>query len=89
VERGQDFLIAAHQAGNDRHPNWYLNLVSNPNVTVELFWKRQPYRAEPIKDQAENQELLEQFPFGIAEAFQEYMTRSIRIIRLRPTMVAD
>ena len=88
VEQGNDFIIAAHHVGHDRHPHWYLNILANPDVTGEVFWKRRTFHAEPIKDQAEYKELLELFPFGNVTAFQEHTNRNIPIIRLKPTIVA-
>jgi deazaflavin-dependent oxidoreductase (nitroreductase family) len=84
IKQGQEIIISAHQAGHDRHPAWYLNLIASPRVTVELFWRRRPYQAEPVTDEAERKALLAQFPLGLVEAFQEYTTRSIPVIRLRP-----
>jgi deazaflavin-dependent oxidoreductase (nitroreductase family) len=87
-KEGQDLIISAHQAGHDRHPAWYLNLVANPDVTVELFWRRRPYRAEIVTDEAERKASLAQFPLGLVEAFQESTTRSIPVIRLRPVLAS-
>ena len=33
---GDRVLVIASNAGAVRHPDWYRNLVANPNVTVEL-----------------------------------------------------
>lgn len=33
---GDDVVIIASKAGAPSHPNWYHNLVANPNVTVEV-----------------------------------------------------
>lgn len=33
---GDRVLVIASNAGAVRHPDWYVNLVANPNVTVEL-----------------------------------------------------
>ena len=30
------YLIVASQGGAKKHPNWYLNLVANPEVTVQV-----------------------------------------------------
>jgi deazaflavin-dependent oxidoreductase (nitroreductase family) len=36
VSDGDRVLVIASNAGAARHPAWYLNLVANPAVTVEL-----------------------------------------------------
>jgi deazaflavin-dependent oxidoreductase (nitroreductase family) len=88
IHKGQDYIISAHQAGHNRHPSWYLNLVANPNVSVELYWRSREYYAEEIMDVGERDTLLAQFPFGLVEAFQEHTVRTIPVIRLRrPTIV--
>lgn len=33
---GDRYIVAASNAGADRHPAWYLNLVDNPSVTVQV-----------------------------------------------------
>ncbi|WP_030491699.1 nitroreductase family deazaflavin-dependent oxidoreductase [Micromonospora chokoriensis] len=33
---GERYVLAASNAGADRHPAWYLNLVVDPNVTVQI-----------------------------------------------------
>ena len=83
LKQGQDLIIAAHKGGDDRHPNWYLNLLTNPSVTVEVFWRRRTYHAEPIKDEGESKALIAQFPFGMAETLQEFTTRAFPVIRLQ------
>jgi deazaflavin-dependent oxidoreductase (nitroreductase family) len=36
VQRGDDLVLVASKGGNDEHPAWYLNLVANPEVTIEM-----------------------------------------------------
>ena len=33
---GDRYIVVASNAGADRHPAWYLNLVDSPNVTVQI-----------------------------------------------------
>jgi deazaflavin-dependent oxidoreductase (nitroreductase family) len=33
---GDRYVLAASNAGADRHPAWYLNLVADPRVTVQV-----------------------------------------------------
>ena len=87
IRDGQDHIIAAHGGGYDKHPAWYHNLVANPGVVVELFWRRRECQGEEVVDVAEKKAYLSQFPLGMAEAFQEHTDRSVPVIRLRPKSV--
>jgi len=82
ISQGQNYIISAHQAGSDKHPYWFLNLMADPQVTIELFWKKRVCLATEISDEAEKKELLGHFPVGFVEAFQEYTPRSFPVIRL-------
>jgi deazaflavin-dependent oxidoreductase (nitroreductase family) len=42
-EDGDDLVVAGSAGGQARHPQWYLNLVSNPELTVE--YRGEIYRA--------------------------------------------
>lgn len=42
-EDGDDLVVAGSAGGQPRHPQWYLNLVSNPELTVEYLGET--YRA--------------------------------------------
>lgn len=39
-EDGNDAVVVASAGGSDKHPAWYLNLVANPEVTLELGGKK-------------------------------------------------
>ncbi|GIJ26712.1 cation-binding protein [Micromonospora qiuiae] len=45
---GQRILVIASAAGADRHPQWYRNLVADPQVTVEDGTFTYPARAEVL-----------------------------------------
>ena len=38
---GATFVIVASNSGQDRHPGWYHNLLSNPHVHIQLGRHRQ------------------------------------------------
>lgn len=40
VEDGNDYLLAASNAGNDFFPSWWLNLKANPTAEVQVGRKR-------------------------------------------------
>jgi deazaflavin-dependent oxidoreductase (nitroreductase family) len=33
---GDRYIVTAGNAGSDRHPAWYHNLIANPEVTIEV-----------------------------------------------------
>ena len=33
---GENYLLVASNGGSKNHPNWYLNLVENPNVELQV-----------------------------------------------------
>jgi deazaflavin-dependent oxidoreductase (nitroreductase family) len=45
---GDRLLVIASNVGAPRHPEWYLNLVADPRVTVEMGEERYPAVARSI-----------------------------------------
>jgi len=43
--RGDDVVVVASYGGDDRHPQWYLNLVAEPEATLEIGGEARPVRA--------------------------------------------
>src|SRR5690349_216124 len=41
------YVITASNAGNERNPSWFLNLKSNPQVTIRIKDKEMTALAEP------------------------------------------
>jgi deazaflavin-dependent oxidoreductase (nitroreductase family) len=44
---GDRYLVVASNGGSPRHPLWYLNLVANPEVDVQVGAEQLPARARP------------------------------------------
>jgi len=40
ARRDEDFIVVASNGGSQRHPAWYLNITSEPNVHVQVGRKR-------------------------------------------------
>jgi deazaflavin-dependent oxidoreductase (nitroreductase family) len=84
-EHGGCYVITASNAGFDTHPAWFLNLKSQPQVTLQIRDKRLAAIAEPANPTLRQQlwaELVERAP-GYA-AYQKRTTRAIPIVLLRP-----
>jgi deazaflavin-dependent oxidoreductase (nitroreductase family) len=78
-------VIIASKAGAPHHPHWYLNLVANPEVTVEVPGETYQARAV-VAEGAERdrlyQQQAEQMP-NFAE-YAEKTTREIPVVVLEP-----
>jgi deazaflavin-dependent oxidoreductase (nitroreductase family) len=44
---GDDYLVVASMGGAPRHPKWYMNLVDNPEVEVQVKADRFRAKARP------------------------------------------
>ena len=42
---GDDFAVFGSRGGSPTHPHWYLNLVANPETTIEVGTDAVPVRA--------------------------------------------
>ncbi len=75
---GDGYTIVASKGGWDQHPAWYLNLVAEPNVTVQVWGDRFPARART----ATPEERAEAWKTMAAEwpAYDEYQQRTEREI---------
>jgi deazaflavin-dependent oxidoreductase (nitroreductase family) len=47
---GDRLVIIASNGGSSRHPSWYLNLLANPDVTVELEGQSRQMRVRTASD---------------------------------------
>jgi len=80
LDRGNSWAIAASWAGEPKHPIWYLNLMANPDVTIQVKDRTIPVRARELEGEERDrvwQDIVAQDP-GFAE--YENRTRGIRKI---------
>ena len=79
-------VLVASAGGNDTHPAWYLNLVSNPDVTVSFQGKP----AEPMRAvTANSEERARLWPIITREhphdaGYQRKTNREIPLVLLTP-----
>jgi deazaflavin-dependent oxidoreductase (nitroreductase family) len=45
VQDGDAVVLVASYGGDDRHPQWFLNLRDNPEVEITMDGKTRPMRA--------------------------------------------
>jgi deazaflavin-dependent oxidoreductase (nitroreductase family) len=81
---GDRYIVTAGNAGSDRHPAWYYNLVANPDATVEVG--SESFGADAvIADEAERGSLYERFAaaYPVADEYQAQTVREIPVVILR------
>ena len=72
------YVIIASKAGADTHPDWYYNIVANPEVSIEVGTE-QIAGVATVTDEPERTELYEKVE-AIAPGFTDYKNKTDRII---------
>jgi deazaflavin-dependent oxidoreductase (nitroreductase family) len=83
---GDRFVIIASKAGAPNNPDWYHNLVANPDVTLEIG--TESFKAKAMVTQGEERERLFNAQAKQMNQFDEYRkktTRKIPVIVLTRT----
>jgi deazaflavin-dependent oxidoreductase (nitroreductase family) len=75
---GDNLVIFASKAGAPTHPDWYHNLVANPEVTVEVGAGTVPVRAR-VADGDERERLWSR-QIEVMPGFAEYQSKTDRTI---------
>jgi deazaflavin-dependent oxidoreductase (nitroreductase family) len=75
---GDDVVVFASKGGSDTDPDWYLNLVNEPTVTVEIGTQKYQAMASTI-DRAEQDELYAE-QAALYPGFAEYEAKTTRLI---------
>lgn len=75
---GDDYVLVASQGGRPTHPDWYLNLVANPEVRAQV--KGDVFRARARTAEGEERERLWRMMNGIWRHYDEYQARTERVI---------
>jgi len=78
---GERIVVIAADAGADKHPDWYYNLLAHPDVTVEMGEERFPARAI-IADATERDRLIASNVVPYFPAQQEKTSREIPFVFL-------
>ena len=82
---GDRMVVVASYSGDDRHPQWYLNLQANPEATVQAGARTLRVRAAT----ATAEEKAELWPRAVAQysgyaGYQQKTTRDIPMVILTP-----
>lgn len=85
IKSGSAYVVAATNAGRDKHPGWYFNLRSHPEGTIQIKSQHIKVVAETA-DAAQRKQLWEQL-VAAAPMFARYervTSREIPMVLLRP-----
>lgn len=78
---GDDMVIIASMGGAPKHPNWYHNLVANPDVTVEVG--SESYEATALETEGDERARLYAAQVEQMPVFAEYAEKAApRVIPL-------
>lgn len=83
VPDGDRYIVTAGNAGSDRHPAWYHNLLANPEATVEVGSEAFSAVAV-IAEEPEREALYALFAavYPVADAYQAQTARQIPVVIL-------
>ncbi|HEY4413732.1 MAG TPA: nitroreductase family deazaflavin-dependent oxidoreductase [Gaiellaceae bacterium] len=75
---GGRLLVYASKAGAPSHPDWYLNLVADPHVVVEVGPERYDGVATPLEGEERDREFAAQVARN--SVFGDYAAKTTRVI---------
>ena len=75
---GDRFVVMASRGGAPSHPAWYLNLVANPTVTLEVGGET--FQATATVAEGEERERLFAGHADLSPVFRDYQGRTSRVI---------
>jgi deazaflavin-dependent oxidoreductase (nitroreductase family) len=84
LEDGDRIIVVASQAGRPEHPMWYLNLLADPDVTVQVRRTRRPMSARVADD--DERSLL--WP-RLVDLYADYASYQSWTDRVIPVVVLD
>ena len=84
LDDGGKMYIIASKGGAPDNPDWYYNLLANPELTVETGVETFAARAKVVEDEAERRRLYDKM-ITVMDSFAEYeksTTRRIPVVEL-------
>ena len=85
-EHKDGYVVVASNAGAPRNPAWYLNLKSNPRVTIQVLDKVISVTAEDLTGEARAQAWRQVIAAAPSYAnYEKRTTREIPLILLHPS----
>ncbi|MYR08408.1 nitroreductase family deazaflavin-dependent oxidoreductase [Gordonia sp. SID5947] len=85
LETDSSFVVVASQGGLPKHPAWYLNLVENPDVTIQVGKEIHELRARTASD-TERDELWPQLVdlYADFDTYAAWTDRKIPVVICEP-----
>jgi deazaflavin-dependent oxidoreductase (nitroreductase family) len=85
LQEGEDIVLVASQGGLPKHPLWYLNLRSDPEVEIQVMARRGRYRAR-VASEAEREVLWPKLVSHYADfaSYQSWTDRTIPVVICEP-----
>jgi deazaflavin-dependent oxidoreductase (nitroreductase family) len=81
--QGERLLVYASNGGAPGHPQWYLNLLADPRVSIEVGADRYPATATPLEGEARDRAYAEHAGRWPAfAAYQDQTERRIPVVAL-------
>ncbi|WP_444949445.1 nitroreductase family deazaflavin-dependent oxidoreductase [Micromonospora ureilytica] len=81
---GDRYVLAASNRGAEHHPAWYLNLVADPYVTVQVGTETFTAYARPAADERPRLWRLMVSAMPEYAVYQQRITREIPVVLLEP-----
>ena len=78
LQVGESFAVFGSAAGRDRHPDWYHNVMAQPDIVIEFGADAIPVRARELSGEERRQIWEEQK--RVAPEFADYEIRTQRVI---------
>lgn len=85
LQDGPRMIVVASQAGRSEHPMWYLNLLADPEVAVQVGRERRPMHAR-VTDADERALLWPRLVdlYADYDSYQSWTDRVIPVVVLEP-----
>jgi deazaflavin-dependent oxidoreductase (nitroreductase family) len=78
LEDGGRYLVFGSKGGAPEHPDWYLNLLANPDATIEVG--TEAFEVEAAEVTGDERDRLYAQNAALRPAFAEYQQRTSRTI---------
>jgi deazaflavin-dependent oxidoreductase (nitroreductase family) len=86
IRDGNNYVVTASNSGEDKHPGWFVNLRTNPQITIEVDGITKSVMARQSSPQEKERlwaQLVEQAPFF--DGYQKKTRREIPMVILEPS----
>lgn len=77
LEDSGRWIVIGSNLGEDQHPAWWLNLLSNSSATITLDGHTIPVTAQEV-DEPDRSRLLNRFVTEVDESYRTYQQRTSR-----------